>query len=472
VALLLLTSAALGQSDQVRQLRQELERADQRYHLQASPSLTLSEQALLQYGGRLRFGFIAADDLNQQTRILRRTEATAFARLKLEQGHEFFGRLNWDYDDFNSGDSFNGRGDEGVDPLADRWWYRFDLREAVAASEGQRLDWNFTFQGGRQYVQWTNGFVLSDELYALRATAEVGDFAFEGLGALTPSSSFVDFDASRPNFDRDTERAFYGGKVAYTGLGDHQPYAYVLHQEDLNDDGTATISGVATRFDYDSTYFGVGSRGQVFAPHLVYQSELVFQAGDSLSNSIDPATGGARPQNHEDIEAWAADLQLAYLFRDQNRSRLEFETIVASGDDDRMFDTGNTLGGNRPGTDDQAFNAFGFSKTGLAFAAPVSNLVSLRLGGSTFPFRDTEAARSLRLGADVLVFGKLESDAPLDEATTNDHYLGVETDFFADWRISSDLAAELRYGVFFPGKAIRADDDPRHFLYTGISYSF
>lgn len=476
VGLLSLAAIASAQSDQVRQLRQQLEQADQQYHLKRSPKLDLTERALIQYGGWVRFGFLASDDVSQQTRILRQTEATAFGRISLEEGHEFFGRLNWDYYDFNSGDSFNGRGDRSVDPLADRWWYRFNLREATEATAGRRTDWNFTFKGGRQYVQWADGFVLSDELYALRATAEFGDFELEGLGALTPSSSFVDFDASRPDFDRDTDRAFYGGKLAYTGLDNHRPYAYVLHQEDLNGSGASTVATVSTRFDYDSTYFGVGSRGQLM-PHLTYNTEFVAQRGDGLSAGISPNVGSgtattAVPQTREDIEAWAGNFKLSYLFRDRNRSRLELETIVASGDDDRLIDTSNTLGGNQSGTDDEAFNAFGFSKTGLSFAAPVSNLVVVRLGGSTYPLRESEVAEKLRIGADALVFNKLRSEGPIDEPTSSEHYLGFETDLYADWRITTDVSWQLRYGVFFPGDAIEAENDARHFLYSGVTYAF
>ncbi len=464
---LLTAGTALGQEDPLRQIQRGLETADDRYHVGASPDMTLMERARIEYGGWLRFGFLATDDIRQETHILRRTEATAFTRITLDGGHEFFGRLRYDYLDFNSGDSFVGRGDRYVYPLADRYWYKFDLRKAVGASEWKRLGWDLDLKVGRQYVDWASGLVLSDELYAAQGTLDLDPFELTGLAALTPSSTFVDFDASRRDFHDDTHRFFGGGRVTFTGLADHKPYFYAIHQEDMNGSERAPVRplGTPTRFDYDSTYFALGSTGQL-VPHLQYTAEAIFERGEGLSDSL------RGPQSREDIEAWAGNFQLSYLFRDDNRSRVELETIVASGDDDRGLDTSNTFGGNAPGTDDEAFNGFGFAKTGLAFNAPVSNLVSVRMGGSTFPLRERRPFRRLRVGADVLFFNKFDSDAPTDEPTSSHHGLGFETDFFVDWRITSDVSWNARYGIFFPGRAIRAEKDPRHFLYTGITYAF
>jgi hypothetical protein len=44
-------------------------------------------------------------------------------------------------------------------------------------------------------------------------------------------------------------------------------------------------------------------------------------------------------------------------------------------------------------------------------------------------------------------------------------------DTFANWRITSDLALTVRYGVFFPGSTF-SDQTTRTFLLTGVTYSF
>lgn len=472
---------ARGQGTEVERLDRALRQAERDYQLIANPALNLGERALLEYGGLVNFAFLAIDDTNQNTHILRNTDAQLYARLNVDGAHEFFGRLRYNYFDFNSGDSFDGRGDEAQTPIADRYWYKFDLRQAVAASEGRIIDDNLTVQVGRQFVAWASELALSDQLYAARGVVEAGPVELEWLAGFTPHTGVIDFDSSRPNFDRDTQRQFFGGKLAWTGMENHKPYVYALHQRDNNQRdrtiivlplGGGLTRDIPTEFEYNSTYIAAGSTGQII-PRLIYTAEVIYEIGESLSSSL--ANGGtiAVAQRTEDIDAWAGKVELAYLMRDANRTRLEGEFIFATGDDDRDLDTSNTFGGNTAGTSDRAFNGFGFAKTGLAFAAPISNVMIFRLGASTFPMRESSRLfRELQIGVDVLWFNKFDSGAPLNEPTGDDRYLGFETDLFAAWRITSDVAINIRYGVFFPGDAILSDHDARHFLYTGVSYSF
>ena len=64
------------------------------------------------------------------------------------------------------------------------------------------------------------------------------------------------------------------------------------------------------------------------------------------------------------------------------------------------------------------------------------------------------------------------NSGPIDEPTSDDRFLGFETDFYANWQVSSDIAVVLRYGVFFPGEAIETDSDARHLFYAGVTYAF
>ena len=67
---------------------------------------------------------------------------------------------------------------------------------------------------------------------------------------------------------------------------------------------------------------------------------------------------------------------------------------------------------------------------------------------------------------------EIDADAPIDEPTFDRSYLGFEPDIFLNWQIASDVTLALRYGIFFPGSAIVADDDPRHFFGAGVTYAF
>ncbi len=54
-----------------------------------------------------------------------------------------------------------------------------------------------------------------------------------------------------------------------------------------------------------------------------------------------------------------------------------------------------------------------------------------------------------------------------------EQFVGGEIDFLIDWRITSDLNVDFRYGIFIPGEAMPdGEDDPRHFFYIGMTYGF
>lgn len=475
-----ISNARAQDGERVQQIERLLRNIEQNYVLPANRALTLGERAYIDYGALLNFTFMAVDDASQSTRLLRQYDVQGYGHLNIDGVHEFYGRLRWTYRDYNSGDSFDGRGDRDTYPLYDRAWYRFDLARAIATSEGRSVEGNLIFQGGRQFVDWASGLTLSEQLYAARVWVEMPGPALEAelLFGATPSSSVVDFDSSRTSYDVDTDRFFFGGMLTYTGLTNHKPYIYVLDQTDNNGEDFDVISlgglppaNYDTRFEYNSTYWGIGSTGNLLVPELSYVVEFVYETGDNLSTPFD---GGfvQQTQTRDSIEAWAAKAQFTYQFDPLSRTQVEFEALLASGDDDRFFDTSNTFGGNTRNTKDNAFNAFGYANTGLAFNAPLSNLAAFRLGGSTYPMPNHEWFKRCQVGVDLFMFNKLDPDAPLDETTNDRSYLGFESDLFVNWRLTSDFSIDVRYGVFFPGSAIAGDSDERHFFLTGVTWSF
>jgi hypothetical protein len=238
-------TSAWGQDEQQR-IDQVLRDAERDYALKANPDLSIGERALLNYGVLVNFSFLAIDDVDQRTHLLRQTDLQAYARLSLDGVHEFYGRARFVYRDFNNGDSFDGDGDEAVIPMYDRLWYRFDLRQAVAAYEGRNIADNFTVKIGRQFSTWAGGLAFSEDLYAVDAKVELAgpDIELRGLVGLTPSNSVIDLDSSRPSYDEDTQRLFAGGQVSYTGWHKHTPYFFVLNQVDLNSRNPATLAPI------------------------------------------------------------------------------------------------------------------------------------------------------------------------------------------------------------------------------------
>jgi hypothetical protein len=213
---------------------------------------------------------------------------------------------------------------------------------------------------------------------------------------------------------------------------------------------------------------------------MLYGVEAVYEGGQTLSNSF--TLKGSPfpvqvPQTLDEIQAWAADARIDYLLADEHRTRLGAELILASGDDDRTS-TSSTFNGNRPNTHDHAFNAFGLLNTGLAFAPSVSNIIALRLGGSSFPLDFCASAKRMQLGTDLFLFAKLNRDGGIDEPSTDSRYLGWEPDVYLNWQVTSDVTFAARYGVFMPhADSFPADSPPgngvcRQFLFLNVTYSF
>ncbi|HWB18743.1 MAG TPA: alginate export family protein, partial [Phycisphaerales bacterium] len=268
----------------------------------------------------------------------------------------------------------------------------------------------------------------------------------------------------------------FGGTIEYRGLSSFRPYAYALVQRDKNERDFATFSSLLddypTRFKYDSEYYGVGVRGTV-GPSWMYYAEFVKEQGHDLSNSFNINNALFVPQTREKIDSWAVIAGLSYFMRDKGDSRVDFEFVSGSGDSDRL-DSSDTFGGNLTGTKDTAFNALGYVNTGLALSPEPSNLLSFQLGYSTSPFAGwCKALADSRVGINGFLFAKIDGQAPLNVPTNTHRFVGGEVDFFFDWRVTSDVYVNLRYGIFLPGDAMPEDqDDARHFVYAGFTYAF
>jgi hypothetical protein len=452
----------------------ELQQVQLDSRMRVNPDIPPGQRYFFDWGGFVEFNYLSVDDPENENHVLRETDFVPFARLNIDGAHEFFarGRIGWR--DFNDGDSFDGRGDEAVDGDLDRGYYRFDYQASQAAygtGDAPPGDFQFIFQGGRDLAYWANGLVLGQTLDGVMVTVGNSLLTFEAVAGITPVRT-VDIDTSRPNFDHNTRRAFFGGMLTLEA-GDHRPFVYGLYQKDHNNDDGLDIGLIETDFEYDSAYVGVGSAGAL-SQRVRYGVEFAYEFGHSLSNSFEIAPGGALvpiEQTLDDISAWAFNVKLDYLVPDVNQTRLSTELTVASGDDDRGTTTA-TFNGNKSGTTDSAFNAFGLLNTGLAFAPEVSNIIALRGGIATFPLPDHGIFRRLQIGVDMFAFAKYDEDAPIDEPTGDNRFLGWEPDVYLNWQLTSDLTLALRYGAFFPSDENFPIDDTRQFFFGGLTFAF
>lgn len=462
---LIIAAGASGQDEQ-RRIERILNQPEERAS-GAALSLSLTERTPIDVGGYASFVGLHLTDADDKSHSLWQPEIGLYARATIDDVHSFFVRARFQYRDFGDGDSFDGEGDGWTEPFVDRYWYEIDMTRAFAADTADP-NHSVRVRMGRQFVDWGAGLALSENLFAVRPVMTLDRWSIEALAGVTPTDeSVVDFDTSRNRFNRHTQRGFFGGRVGYRTAESHELYGYYLRSEDYNDDpqhARATIVPGTFDFEYNANYFGVGARG-AFGTQLLYLAEFVYQTGESQSDPLRTA------QRAEDISAYAARAQLTYLLRDSRRTRLEAEVLVASGDDDRLVST-DTIGGNLRGTDDNGFNSLGYVNTGLAFSPALSNLLAFRAGVSTFPFTDVNGFDRLQLGADIILTAKLDSDAPIDEPTDDESFLGTELDFSLNYAITSDLSLTARYGVFFGSDAITSEGDTRHFVFVGVTLSF
>lgn len=460
------TAAAHAQDNQ-RQLNQVLRSVEGQgtFTPQVDTGLTLWERAQFDYGGSLAFTYLNQNQSGGNTAEMFSPQATLYGRLNLDGAHGFYVRSSFVYRDYTPGDSFDGRGSRWSEPFLDRYWYEFDLRRAMDVYQHQQIDGNFNIRVGRQFVDWAGGLALSETLYAVKPTIEFDKVnRLETLVGITPDHT-PDFDSSRMDYDSKTRRFYYGALFAHTFAGGDEVYAYALGMQDHSSESQSAQGGLTgVNFDRNSVYYGVGARGE-FNSNLLYLTEGVYQYGDSAS---DPLLG---TQTVDQLAAWAGRFQLTYVFRDEQDTRLQAEILLASGDSDRRS-AYDTVGGNAPNTGDHGFASLGYAFTGVAFSAPLSNLISARVGAATFPARSSETFRELQVGTDLITSFKYNRNGGIDEPTNDSRYLGTELDVYTNWRVTSDLAITARYGVFFPGSAIADPDNVRNFVYFGVTLSF
>jgi hypothetical protein len=465
---------AFGQVD-LERFERQLEQIRRDTRTMVNPDIPPEQRTYFDYGMFITSQYLSFDDSDLENHVLWQYDITAYTRFNIDGAHEFLARGRGSYRDFHKGDELEDDDNRYWDARIERLYYQFDLARYLAGTTGQSADGNLRLKLGRDLVVWANGLTLSYEIDGAMIDVGYGPFTLELLAGRTPSDQ-VDIDSSRPNFDGNTNRAFYGAMLSGR-VGTHRPFVYALCQRDHNSDDTLNTEvgdvPVTTEFDYNTYYLGLGSSGAL-TDRLAYGIEFVFEGGGNLSNSFTVDNLGlvtATPQERDKVHAWALDVQLDYLLPDPNHTRFSGELVIASGDDDRLA-TSSTHGGNLAGTDDEAFSSFGLINTGLAFVPAVSNIIVVRGGASTFPLPNIDPFKRLQVGTDLFLFAKLDSDAPIDEETTEDGYLGFEPDLYVNWQLTSDVTLAFRYGAFVPGDAIVNDGKIRQFFYAGMTFAF
>jgi hypothetical protein len=469
IAVLILIVASGGAGAQQSQRERTL---DEPFRLRMDEQVPSAKRTVFDWGGWFRSSVGSVDDnvdrdldgFDDGDHTVRRQQSRLWANLSLDQTHQFYARGLLDYWDWNHHDAYDGNDSDWDGPRLERGWYDFQLSRLQAAQGEEPEGFDFGTRIGRQYVEFGTGLALSIPLDAVLVRAYWGDWELDGLLAKSiPSTHNV--DRSVPDNSKES-RWFWGGQLRYHGWPDHEPFAYIFRQEDQDAGRLRWVEGVLPQsFGYESTYTGLGSRGRFFHPDLQYTTEAVWETGESYASG--------EVGRREDICAWAFDNELRYFSPGARQSELSAEYLLASGDADRLGSPTNTVGGNRAGSRDHSFVAWGFRDTGLSFAPQMSNLGLLRLGANTYPWPEARALEDLQVGTDFLVYHKQRAGGAASDDLSVKHrcYLGSEIDLYANWRLTSDLAWVVAYGLFFPSEAFPSTN-PRQLWFTAVTIDF
>ena len=435
---------------------------DEQLRVKLDQQQAIARHMGLDAGGWFSFAFFTYDDhISEKARTLRQYDLRAWASYTHQGVHTLYVRGLVGYDDWNTHDNpSNDSCDDYRDADVERAWYQFDYNRLVRNRTGLDPAAGFIIKVGRDFYQIGSGLALALPLDAVQLTGSLGNFEATGLAAMTVQDT-PNIDASASVSDH-MQRCFYGLEGRYTGFDHHEPYAYYLWQFDHTDERGEIDD---QEYNYDSRYLGLGSRGNVLLPELHYRLEWILERGRGFAEGI---TG-----HREKVRAMAVDVALDYIMDIPRHPMVSFEYLWGSGDPDRRLSSGATDGGNQPGSDDEAFNAFGFRDTGLAFAPNIGNLHIWQLGASCLPLEPIDLFRKMEVGTKVFFYAKdRKGGAITDTAGTGQStWVGWEWDAYLNWRVTSDVSWTVRYGVFQPGAAFD-DKDCRHFLYTGMTYSF
>lgn len=409
-----------------------------------------------EWGGWVDYYVFHFDDGVQSSRVYQRPGTSFWSRLSLDDGaHQFFARVRLNYNYFNPGDEFD-RQQDWVGPNFDRAWYEIDAARAFHLDSAA---YNVRARIGRQEVAFGTGYALDLPMDAVVVETRLKDFRLTGLVARTIAST-PNIDRS-PVVDSHSNRLFLGAQAAYDGWQNHQPFIYALWNNDRTDERPQDYF---QEYDYDTAYFGAGSRGSI-VHNLNYWAEAVWESGRSY--------GDGMFLRRDSVRAWGWDVGLEYRWDSPRRPRVALEYMFASGDKDRLFNATGAQGGNRFDGVDHGFAGFGYRDTGISAAPALSNLHIWRAGASFTPLPESEFLRDLELGTNWFLYHKHQAAGAISDTTADMFrgFVGWEMDYFVNWRLASDIAWTMRWGLFFPGDAF-SDRDTRQFLMTGITWSY
>lgn len=428
-------------------------------------------------GGWGRMTYSSFDTPFGKDTTLRDYDLRVWGKLEYKKNHQLYARLRSFYTDYNTND-----GDSNWQNIrGDQIYYT----GKIARMMGWKEKVDFDLSVGRQFFYIGNGAALANVLDGARAYYRNGMTNMELIAARTVKYT-PDFDPSVNALQsrNESDRFFYAITASTRAFFERKFYGYVLTQVDENNKSTPGQS-----YDYNSTYLGIGSEGALPIPgaganEFSYKAEFIQQFGKGA------AQGTTQKEN---INAQSLMLDFYWLTTDRMSewlglprltSRFIFSYYFGSGDADRSQPIapgsaikGPQIGtnpGNKLGTNDSAFNYFGFVNTGYSLSPRLTNLHMVRMNyESSLIERPSTWNQALKAGFSYYLFWKHHKEAIVSDFTSvqNSAFVGSEFDAYVDWSPTNDLDLGARFGYFMPGDAY-SQDDGRAYVSAFLSLSF
>ncbi len=427
---------------------------------------SMSQRLLWDWGGSETTSINTFDDpvlisdirVRHKRRTKKQNDFNLWGSLNLDEVHSFYVRLKGQHIDYNRGDHYRSSENQlkwNLEEGFDEGTYIMNIDKAVEKYFKYTMPLQLRLTAGRfttsigsqlAYTKKTNGVQLDGQ------SKWVG-FKIFGARNLIDEEN-VDF--SVPGF-RSSKRYFYGTEVSYKGFKKHAPYLFALIQEDLSGEN---LEDPNQDYEYDSRYYGIGSRGQL-TNKLYYSIEGIMEDGRSNpeAGSATDGTGLEGPPDAEHIDAWALDASLHYSVNVITHPNLSVEYAFGTGDSDRSAKVVSTTPGNKEGTTDRNFLYFGYIDTGLSLAPRLANLQMFKFGLSMTP-SEIIKKKNVSLNTNFFLFRKDKKEAEISDnrAVKSHRNIGKEIDISVVWNAFSDLNVSVDYGRFYPGGAYYYDE--------------
>jgi hypothetical protein len=376
--------------------------------------------------------------------------------LNLDNIHNFYVRFKGYHNDYNHGDEYRSTENQfkwNLEEGLDEGSYAINIDKAVEKYFKYSMPLQLRLTAGRFSTSLGSQLAYTKKTNGVQLDGQSKWLGFKVFGARNLiDEENVDF--SVPGF-RSSRRYFFGAEVSYKGFKKHVPYLFALIQED---DSGENIEDTTQDYEYNSRYYGIGSRGQI-TNSLYYSIEGILEdgksnpeAGTATDGRGSSATGG--PPDTEPIDAWALAASIHYSFNVITHPNLSAGYAFGTGDSDRSAKVVTTTPGNKEGTTDRNFLNFGYIDTGLSLAPRLSNLQMFKFGLSMTP-SEFMKKKNVKLGATFFLFRKDKKEAEISDnrAVLPKKDIGKEIDISVVWNVFSDLSVSVDYGRFYPGGA-------------------